>query len=194
MNKKFSFYDFVLVLIIVFSISLIFVEQFKIHGFAVEGDVPSNVSISKALAIDFSTYLTEGIQFGEINVLPLENVSAVYNYNGTNNSTQYFVQISPDSNINIDICLKADGNLMSSGLDEIGLGNESYSYANETNLTIPSLSNEISFTTEYVLAGTNLEEGTRNYYRFFLDVPSAQASGTYNNSIYFKGTPTGEGC
>ncbi|PIZ81802.1 hypothetical protein COX98_02195, partial [Candidatus Pacearchaeota archaeon CG_4_10_14_0_2_um_filter_30_11] len=82
----------------------------------------------------------------------------------------------------------------SPALDVIGLGNETYYASNLTNSTHPSLSNEISMTTGYVKAINSIGRGNSSYWRFWLDVPSAQASGSYNNSVSFEGVQAGQGC
>jgi len=94
----------------------------------------------------------------------------------------------------MDLCLKADSDLLNPALDIIGLGNETYSHSIISNETLPSLLNETSLTLNYVLAGNNIPLGGQNNLRFWLDVIAGQATGTYNNSIYFKGIASGDGC
>lgn len=193
MERK--YYNLILgIIFVVFSFLAAF-EYGSIHGFATSGDVSSNVTISNSLAIDFSSALSSGIYFGEVKFLPATNVNATENYNGTDNATEYYVLVSEDGNVAIDLCIKANAPLTSSALDVIGLGNESYYYnINSTNLSLPSVSNEVSLTLNYAKAGENIPVGDRNYLRFWLDVPASQASGEYNNSIYFKGIGTGNDC
>src|SRR3989338_3120584 len=40
--------------------------------------------------------------------------------------------------------------------------------------------------TSYVKGESNIFPGNSNYYRFWLDIPAAQAAGTYNNTVTFK--------
>ena len=63
-----------------------------------------------------------------------------------------------------------------------------------TNISNPDSSDETSLTTSYEKAGSSISIGSINYYRFWLDVPGAQASGDYNNTVYFKGTQAGSSC
>ncbi|NCN51397.1 hypothetical protein GW931_00085 [archaeon] len=183
MNKKFNF---ILIIIILLSFSMIILEQEKIHGFAIEQEVTSNVSISKTLAISFSTELSNGINFGEVNFLPATNVDADKNFNDTN-ETLYYVEVSPDGNVPIDICVKGDSNLINVGGDFIPLNYETYSSSLSNNLTLPDVANEVSFTPIYFVSGNDVPLGEKLFYRFYLDVPAGQASGQYNNTVSFKG-------
>ena len=105
-----------------------------------------------------------------------------------------WINVSADSNTNVDFCIKADALNTSTG-DEIGLGNETYSAnTSDTNLTLPGLGAETSLTTSYVESSTNVSTGGEDYFRFWLDVPVATASGTYNNTVSFKGVEAGTDC
>jgi hypothetical protein len=46
----------------------------------------------------------------------------------------------------------------------------------------------------YVKAGQNIAMGNSLYYRFYLEIPSGTPSGTYNNTINFKGVQNGTAC
>jgi len=190
-----KWFNFFLILIILICFFLLILDKGYINGLITEGTYSSNVSVSKFLSISFSSILSEGILFGDVHFLPATNLNASHNYDGTLNASQYYVLVSHDGNTPIDVCLKANGNLESSEGDVLGLGNETYAYfVNSSNFTNPSLLNETSFTTNYVLAGENLPVGSDNYYRFWLDVPGGQSAGTYNNSIFIKGNEGGLGC
>jgi len=94
----------------------------------------------------------------------------------------------------------ADGGLTTLGdADEIKIGNETYNNASSTSTSVPDWGTENLLTTSYVKAGVNIPntDAGANYYRFWLDIPAAQAAGDYNNSVSFKGiTTTGDltGC
>lgn len=169
-------------------------EQISISGHVIEQDVPSNVSINKNLALTFSTELQNGIKFEDVIVLPANNVDANKNYNITDNTTAYYVEVSNDGNVAVDLCIRANVGLTSGGGDMIGLDNETFAYSFDNNLTLPNVGSEISLTTAYSDAGQDIPLGSRNYLRFWLDVPAGQASGQYNNSIFFKGVPFDIGC
>ncbi len=192
-NSASKFESF-LVLVIVLSVFLVFFQSSYLTGHATEGSTTSNVSIAKYLAIAFGTNLSNGIQFGNVNTLPATNINATHNYDGSVNETTYSVDVSPDSNTNIDFCTKADAGLTSPALDVIGIGNETYAASNSTTDTIPDLASETPLTTAYVKAQSVTQPGNSSYWRFWLDIPAAQPSGDYNNTVYFKGVVSGLAC
>lgn len=189
-----NFYNFFLGFLIFVCLVLIILNNVSIHANVTEGSTPSNVTVQKSLAIDFSTNLSDGIRFGTVNVLPATDVNASHNYDGLDNGSSMFVIVSNDSNTNVDLCIRANGGMTSSGADVIGLGNETYSNNVTTNMTVPEVSDQTSLTTSFVKSGSNLGIGSQDYYRFWLDVPGAQPSGDYTNIVYFKGIQTGSGC
>jgi hypothetical protein len=193
--KRDSLVNIFLILLIVASVLLIFFQHINMQGKAIDNFVPSNVSILKTIAISFSSNLASGIIFGDVHVLPSYNISAVHNYDNQNNGSSYYIYVSPDSNSQIDLCIKADRGLTNAGGDVIGIGNESYaSSTNSSDVTIPSLNNETSLTLNYSQYDVGVFPGEQNFLRFWLDVPAAQASGTYNNSVYMKAVVSGLSC
>jgi len=192
--KRFSKINFVLILIIVLCLLLIVFDNLLISANVTEGDTVSNVTVQKYLAISFSTNLSSGIVFGTVNLLPVTNINATHNYDDGSDGTTFYTIVSNDSNANADFCIRANSSLTSVSADEIGLGNETYSNSTNSNMTLPSVADEVSLTTSYVKAGNNIIVGSNNYFRFWLDIPAAQPSGDYNNTVYFKGVQTGVSC
>lgn len=188
-------YRTILITVLVISLGMLFFENASaITGQATEGLTSSEVTIQTYLAMQMSSNLTAGIIFGNVAVLPMNNVNATENYNGTSSSTLYFINVSSDSNTAVDFCLKANGGMFNPGLDEIGLGNETFSTNTTTsNASLPSLT-ETAMTTSFVKNANNIPVGGVNYYRFWLDIPAGQATGTYNNSVSFKGVTSGNSC
>ena len=191
---KNSKYEVFLLLIILTSIILLFLQNLSLTGNFTEGSIPSNVSLSKFLAISFGEILSEGIQFGTVSFLPATNINASHNYDGGSNGTDYIIEVHQDSNTNVDFCIKANVGLTSSALDVIGLGNETYSAFSSTNSTYPLLSEETLLTTSYVKSATDIGIGNSSYWRFWLDIPAAQPSGNYNNTLFFEGVTIGSDC
>jgi len=191
---KISLKNLFLFLIIFICLVLLIFQNVSISGRATETFTDSNVSITKYIAISFSENLSEGIDFGDVNVLPATSLNATHNYDGLINGTSLYISVSSDSNTLVDFCIKANTDLTSIDLDVIGLANETYQNSTTTNLTLPAISPEISLTTSYVKSGDNIAAGTENYYRFWLDIPAAQPSGDYNNTIFFKGVQAGYSC
>lgn len=183
--------------IFLLTIILIANQGFRSTGYATEVATTSNVTISVYFAIEMSTNLTQGIQFGTISTLPATNSNATHNYDGYNATeplgTSFITNVSSDSNTAVDFCLKAD-TLNTSAGDFIGLGNESYANHSTTNVTVPDVLQEVSFTTAYVSSGRGIAIGGENFYRFWLDVPAGTSVGTYNNTVSFKGVATGGAC
>jgi len=195
-NRKFIYRGFLILLIFLCLILLILQSVNSLSGFFV-AETPSNVTVNKYLSITFSSNLSEGIFFGTVSSLPAVNQNATHNYDKNfpnQNQTDYYINVSEDSNTNVDFCVKADGNLVNPANDTIKLGNETYSNFSSSNSSIPSVGDEISVTTSYLKSGENIIIGGANYYRFWLDVPIGQPSGSYNNTILFKGIQTGFGC
>ena len=192
---KSKLYNFFLIGIIFICLALVVVQNFNfITGFTVEYSATSDVSVLKSLSISFSDNLSEGILFGDIAILPVEDVNASHNYDGVDNSTSLYINISQDGNTPVDLCVKASGNLVSLAADEIGLGNETYSNSTSSNSTDPLLSQDFSLTTSYIKSGGEIPTGGINYYRFWLDIQASQPSGEYNNTISFKAIQTGSSC
>lgn len=195
-NKKFLGYGFLnvfLMFVILFSFIMIGFENVSMSGYATL-ETSSNVSIVSYLAIDFSSDLAEGIVFEDVLFLPADNVNAKGNYNGSMNSTKYFVRVSPDGNTPIDLCVRANSGMKNMGGDLIPLEGETYSSSFENNFESPGLLNETDLTLNYSLASASIPVGNQTNMRFWLDVPSNQPAGQYNNSIYFKGIANGVGC
>lgn len=193
--------DFVVVFFgILFLVSLIMIlgNNFRTTGYATETTTTSNVTISVYFAVEMSANLSNGIEFGNITTLPATNQNSTDNYNGVNTTpngtgTSTWMNVSTDSNTAVDFCIKADAAL-TSGANTIGVGNETYHNDTVTNTTRPNINNEVALTTSYVKAGPNTGVGNRTFYRFWLDVPAGTASGTYNNTLSFKGVGTGGTC
>jgi len=196
MGKFFDYRkEIILILIIMLClVFLIFQNIGNLTGNVIEGSIISNVSVAKYLAVTFGSNLAAGIQFGNVVFLPATDINATHNYDGTNNTTTFYISLSNDSNSAVDFCIKADTDLTSSALDVIGVGNETYSNYTSTNSTEPNLLFQTSLTTNYSKSSVNVGIGTDDFWRFWLDVPASQASGNYNNTVYFKGVLVGVSC
>ena len=187
-------FEMLLAFVFVLSVFLFFFNTFSFTGYITEGNTTSNVTIQKYLAITFGDNLSDGIYFGSVETLPAVNLNGSHNYDGASSGTTYNIEVSTDSNTAVDFCIKANTGLTSPALDVIGLGNETYSSYELTNLTHPLLSNETSMTTGYVKAVGSIDPGNSSYWRFWLDIPVSQPSGDYNNTVSFGGVTTGLSC
>ena len=185
--------------IFLFSIIMLLTYGVKTTGFATTSTTTANVTISVFFAIDMSTNLSIGIEFGNLSTLPATNENASHNYDGDNSTvggdgTSFHVNVSSDSNTAVDFCIKADDDMKTSGGDVLTAGNESWNNNTDNNFSLPSLASETALTLSYVQAGASVAIGGTNNYRFWLDVPAGQASGNYNNTVSFKGVSAGGSC
>jgi len=140
-------------------------------------------------SIDLSPSLSSEINW-TLSSLPVYNQSAYGNNDSGNGVTEYYVDISTEGGT-VDLYIKANDDLLTQGLDRLGITNETYSY-NLTNSSVPS-DNKFSLTTDFndnKIEG--LSNGTRVYFKFYLNAPSGQAAGTYNNSLTFKAVSSGQ--
>ena len=206
-KRKLGWYAIILMVIILGMLVLIIIQNVKITGNAsevistitgkaTEGSTTSNVSIQYYLSIALCENLSQGIAFGEVYTLPSTNLNGSHNYDGNfpDNESTYCVNVSTDSNTNVDFCIKADWDLNNSANDKILLGNETWSNYTSTNNTHPVLGDDVALTTSYQDAGYDITIGSENWYRFWLDIPAGQPSGDYNNTVWFKGVTTGSSC
>ena len=198
MKKRVLLIIFSIVLIL--SLAMILIEneivKTQITGYATEGSTISNVTISKYLSIDMSTNLSTGILFGNITSLPATNQNASHNYDDGSEGTTMAVNVSTDSNTRVDFCVRANDDLTDpSNQNYLEIQNETYSNSTLTNSTLPAPASETSLDkTTYIKAGENVSIGGATYYRFWLDVPVGTASGTYNNTVMFRGVETTLSC
>ncbi len=141
-----------------------------------------------SFAIDLSNTLQQQIVWN-LTSLPAVNQSAPGN-NGSG-VTELYVNVSTEDGL-IDLYIKANDDLLTDSLERLGLGNETFSY-NSSNSSVPS-DNKFSLTTNYAdnQIGDGLSNGSIVYLKLFLNAPSGQASGTYNNTLMFKGVSYGQ--
>jgi parallel beta-helix repeat protein len=140
-----------------------------------------------SIAISFSPKLLQVITWN-LASLPAYNISA--DGNNATGFTEYWINLSVTGGT-ADLYMKAT-DLVSSGGSILGVGNETFSY-NSTNASVPS-DVKSSFTLDYSnnKIGDGLADGSAVYLKFFLNAPSAQSAGTYNNTLDIKAVPHGE--
>ncbi|MFC2143312.1 hypothetical protein ACFLQN_02845 [Candidatus Aenigmatarchaeota archaeon] len=173
----------------------------EVTGKATAANTTSQIIISGYFAIELSPNLTsDGIDFGNLTSLPVTNENASLNYewfgedaSQDQNWSGYYMNVSNDSNVNVDGCLKANESLKS-GANTIGLGNYTFSNHTSNNITHPTIENNTALSTTHVAAISNLVPGDILYYRFWLDVAGSTEPGTYNNQVEFKAVQNGNGC
>ncbi len=156
------------------------------YNVSVDRDYVVNAS-SLSISISLSSALSGEIAWS-ILTLPLFNQSAPGNKG--EGVTDYYVNVSSSPG-NVDLYVRASDDLKTSGLDVLGIGNESYSFSSVDSSV--SGGNKFSLTTDFSdnKIGDNLADGSVVYLKFFLDAPSGQAPGVYNNSLLFNAVEYG---
>lgn len=195
--KRWGKLETILAVVVVVSLFMLFLENSSaITGHASEGSTVSNVTITRFLSIDFSDGIQEGIQFGNVTELPATDINASHNYDGASSGSQYYINVSTDSNTAVDFCIRASSPLTNPGTATIPLENETYYVVNYTNATDPNVLSQVPLTLSYYKPTTasGVDIGNSTYWRFWLDVPVAQETGTYNNTIMFKGVAESVTC
>ena len=138
-----------------------------------------------AISIALSPALSWNVNWS-LASLPADDLDATGN--NFDEATTYYVNISA-TGINVDLYVKADGDLITIDLDTLGLGNETY-VVNNTNSSVPDL-NRLTMSTGYVLIGENLPDASTAYMKFYLDAPVSQPAGIYLNNLDFKAVSYG---
>ena len=171
-------------------------EPSQITGFQTQTRTfQTNVSIREFFAISTSTNLSDGIEFGSVDP-GIDNINATDNYNeGLGTQSSMSIEISSDSNVRVDFCIRANVDLSTGSGPFIPL--ENYTFSSDTSNTIllpetPDLSTTL--TTTFQKETINVGSAESNFYRFYLDIPLAQEAGTYNNSVLIRAVRTTNPC
>lgn len=219
-NKKAEVVLTTLVILLVLFVVGLISNLAKIHqsnlitGQQTRAVAESRVNITAFLSIAPSDNLTLGIDFGDIEDLPVENINATENYNNTvshegsldGNGSAYYITVSQDTNVDVDFCTSATQlNITLSGEEIFAgdgtVGNYSWSTTNSTLLANATSFNDPSDASasnvfnlyNYQDADQDVGRGNNTYYRFFLDIPGGQTPGTYNNTVFFRAHTLGVG-
>ncbi len=160
----------------------------SLSGSATEIQVGSSALISSYFAIAASnTLTTDGIKWSNIQSLPVTNLDA--DGNTPLGTSQYSISVSPDSNVNVDLCIKANAPL-TSGLNTIPLAN----YLWDSNTVNPLLTGATAIGTTYTSADAGITPGGNDYYRFWLSIAGSQSAVADNNTSGVEGVETGNAC
>ncbi len=166
-----------------------------VSGASSSASFVSKVNIEKYFSIALSDNLSTGIDFGTASGGTTLTVAALLNNDTLTNGTDYFISVSPDSNVPVDLCIKANNHLLSTSGAFFGVGNETWSSSNSSNDSAPSGPfGAIPLSLSYTPALLYVSANQSAYFRFWLDVPLNVVEGAYNNSLSFEGVSTGLGC
>lgn len=154
----------------------------------------SNATVAVSLGFTFSNNLSAGVLFGSLNQ-NTNNNNATGNHNATL-LTMYNITMSSDNNANADTCLSDNQSLLS-GSNQILNGNYTFdanSTINGNNLNVSGIGGSTISTTSTLVGTTALAANQVQHFKFYLDVPSGQPAGVYNNQLSFKVLETGVSC
>jgi len=144
----------------------------------------STVTVNVYVSILLSAPLAGGVQFGNLDPGTSNNPSITCQGLNCN------ITVSPDTNVNVDIVTKANAPLTSSTGATIPLDN--YKWNATSNAAPSGPAYALKTTYDYTnKVGVSLIPGQTVTIQFWLDVPLAQAAGTYNNTLYFCGQEAG---
>lgn len=154
----------------------------EITGFAV---IEQELIIEAYYAIQLSENI---IEFGTLDPDTINN-SAILN-NETIGATGYYLELSQNSNVPVRVNISADGPLIS-GANILGESNITWSSANVSNSSIPSIADAIPLTTSSTITTPdfmlyNSTEMNKVFYRFWIDIPGNVPPGLYSNNITFE--------
>lgn len=137
----------------------------------------SNATISTYVAI--TTTFSGGIDFGLLDPGSTDNEATTCESLGCN------ITVSADTNVPVDVKIKDNAAMTKLG-DTPYIGNGNYTW-NSTDSTIqPTASGSYAIDTSYDetnKVGNSVAASGKRGITFFIDVPSAQSAGNYNNTL-----------
>ena len=137
----------------------------------------ANVTVNVNISCGFDSNFMDGVDFGSVDP-GTANVSETVN--------GYNVTAAPTNNKDINVYIKANDNMQSTGSDYILLGNMTW-HDNSTYPPVFTIDNDTMSTTytKFYEIGSGLSAGGVHHFQIWLDVPNV-AAGEYNNTIYVK--------
>lgn len=148
-----------------------------------EKSTTSNVTVNVYVSISLTTDFNNGVTFGSLDPGTTDNNATTCNGLGCN------ISVSGDSNVNVDIVMKANDPLTRDGGPEtIPASGYTWNTTDGTALQVMP-GNELN-ATEYdyrnaYKVGDSVSSSEVRSWQAWLDIPSAQTAGTYNNTLYF---------
>ena len=139
-----------------------------------------------AIAILLPPLLSMSVKW-DIRNLPVDDLDAEGN-NGTN-ATDYWINVSATNTL-VDLYVRADGDLFTSGLDVIPLENENFTFSN----TDPNVTGvtPVTMNTTYIKIGDSLGDNSMVYLKFYIDASAGQPAGVYLNQLDVKAVRNGQ--
>jgi hypothetical protein len=155
----------------------------------------ATANVTKQVAIGLSTNLDlDGVKF--LSLDPGTSDNEAQHNSDVDGNTSYWVEIDQTTNTYIDICTKDNAPLThTDGTTTIPNSGFTWNVTDELGGNAPSLpGNPYStvYDTENLVAKG--KDSGKFYLRFWLDIPSAQKAGNYNNTIYWCGNENSTIC
>ena len=152
----------------------------------------SKAQILALIAISPSSNFTNGGIDFEVVDIGTTNNNATGNFDPSGLS-EYYLEVIPPTNVKVDFCITSNQNLtLDDSLGQIYIPYPLYSFSNST-VNSPSIPSypptdviPINDNSIYLKETTNVPQGGKNYYRFYLDVPANQPAGSYSNSVLLQ--------
>lgn len=150
-----------------------------------EKSTTSNVTVNIYVSISLTTDFGDGLMFSTLDPSTEDNNATTCNDLGCN------ISVSGDTNVGVDIVMKANTNLTRGAeLDFISYYNYTWNTTDGTALQLKPGNylniSEYDYRTDYKVGDSVAASGVRSW-QAWLDIPVSQSAGTYNNTLYFCG-------
>ena len=165
--------------------SLIGVGLIDLTGFATS---TCSTTASAVVAEWFAVSSPGDINFGGLVHDTTGNNAGSNNWGSS--ASGYYLQLSPNSNINAKTCIKS---VNWDGPSALALANLKWNSSTSSSSSVPGTPGS-AMTTSYVTSQSSISPGDKDYYRFWMDVPSGQVAGDYNTTTTFKAITTSSSC
>lgn len=147
-----------------------------------EKSTTSNVTVNVYVSMSLTSAFADGVEFSSLDPGTDDNNATTCNDLGCN------LTISGDTNIPVDIVMKANANLTrDGGAEEIPNWNYTWGTSDGTTLPVPANdlnTTEYDYRASYKVGDSVAASGVRSW-QAYLDIPGSQTAGTYNNTLYF---------
>ena len=167
-----------------FGLFVLLLSQYSVKAAASDEKVTtSNVTVNVYVSISLTTAFANGVEFGNLDPGTDDNPSTTCANLGCN------ISVSGDTNVNVDILMKANANLTRfPGTEMIGWWNYTWNSTDGTysfvqpgwELNITQYDNRTARK-----VGDSVAPGGVRSWQAWLDIPPAQTAGSYNNTLYF---------
>lgn len=160
------------------------------------GAAPSNVTVQAQIAIALSTNFTDGLFNTTLDTNTNNNQDpgmgggALGTVNAGNNVTV------TDSNTNVALCINQNTNLTLKTETTKFIPRSNYTWHSHSNSSNLSVGFSTTFVDDpsYTAVNSSVPNGSVLYFGFWVDIPSAQTAGEYNNTINILARRSAVGC